>query len=198
MTKIITITAPWGTGAGEIVRQVLDRLPQVQLIPMLTTEHRRHEHLDGQYDYLGGTTCPAVARSGTLAWEAQDGATRFGMYRYKLFEFCSSSDAVGILVLVPAAVRRLMYALGQTYDDAVSIIPLFLVPPSVETLRSRLLEQEEPADLVYARTTLERRWHANALASNISYRFLNSMAPEDRPRIVSEICGTAAESISAA
>ena len=142
---MLVLSSPSGAGKSTICRHLLDRVPNLQLSVSATTRAKRGSEIDGvHYHFLSERQFHAMRDRGDLLEWAQVHSNFYGTPRDPVEEALSNGQDVlfdidwqGTLQLKKAARK-----------DVVSI---FVLPPSMEELKSRLVRRAEDADDVIAR-----------------------------------------------
>ena len=132
MGKVIIFSAPSGSGKTTIVRHLLERYPQLEFSISATSRAPRGQERDGvDYYFLSQEEfMKAVAENRFVEWEEVYKGTCYGTLR-------SEVELIGGINL-----KRIFG------DDACSV---FVMPPSVEELRRRLVARGTDAPEVIER-----------------------------------------------
>lgn len=133
MGKIILFSAPSGSGKTTIVRQLLERYPQLEFSISATSRAPRGTERDG-VDYYFLTQeqfAEAVEAEKFVEWEEVYPGTCYGTLRSEMERIWQKGHVIAFDVDVIGGLnlKRLFGA------DACSI---FVMPPSIEELRRRL------------------------------------------------------------
>ncbi len=133
MGKIILFSAPSGSGKTTIVRQLLERYPQLEFSISATSRAPRGTERDG-VDYYFLTQeqfAEAVEAEKFVEWEEVYPGTCYGTLRSEMERIWQKGHVIAFDVDVMGGLnlKRLFGA------DACSI---FVMPPSIEELRRRL------------------------------------------------------------
>jgi guanylate kinase len=132
MSRVFVITGPSGVGKGTLIRGLMERLPQLALSVSATTRPPRLGERDGiDYHFLTPAQFEQRVQAGNFVEYADYAARRYGTLREELDQKMHDGAAVVLEIEVQGAsqVRR-------TVPDAVQI---FIAPPSLEALRTRLI-----------------------------------------------------------
>jgi len=128
----IVVSAPSGTGKTTICRRVASCLPGVSCSISATTRPPREGEVDGvDYDFLDEQTFRSWIRDRRFCEWAVVHGHYYGTVRKNLEEALSRGSKVIMALDVNGG-----EAIGRLYEDAVLV---YLLPPSEETLRERLL-----------------------------------------------------------
>jgi guanylate kinase len=132
VARVFVITGPSGVGKGTLIRGLMERLPQLALSVSATTRPPRPGEQDGiEYHFLTPAEFERRVQAGDFVEYADYAARRYGTLREELDQKMRDGAAVVLEIEVQGAsqVRR-------TVPDAVQI---FIAPPSLEALRTRLI-----------------------------------------------------------
>ena len=133
MGKVIIFSAPSGSGKTTIVRQLLERYPQVEFSVSATSRAPRGTERDGvdYYFFTQEAFMQAVAEDRFVEWEEVYKGTCYGTLRSELERIWQKGHTIAFDVDVIGGLN-LKRLFG---DDACSV---FVMPPSIEELRRRL------------------------------------------------------------
>lgn len=134
MGKVIIFSAPSGAGKTTIVREMLQRYPQFEFSVSATSRVPRGNELDG-VDYYFLTPeqfMQAVSKNLFVEWEEVYSGTCYGTLRSEVERIWAKGNIILFDVDVVGGIN-LKRIFG---DDACSV---FIMPPSVEELRNRLI-----------------------------------------------------------
>ncbi len=133
--NLFVITAPSGTGKTSLVASLLDREPSLKLSVSYTTRAPREGEVDGEsYHFVSREKFLAMRDSGDfLEWAEVHGNFYATSKRWIEQTLASGHDVLLEIDWQGArAVRKLF---------AEAMIGVFILPPSPETLRERLLKR---------------------------------------------------------
>ena len=140
MSRVFVITGPSGVGKGTLIRQLLDRVPGLELSVSATTRGPRAGESDGvEYHFLSDEEFARRVDEGDFVEWAEYSGRRYGTL---LSELRKRTDA-GAPVLLEIEVQGARQVL-ETLPDAVRI---FIAPPSAEVLRTRLIGRGTDPDV---------------------------------------------------
>ncbi|MDE5709004.1 MAG: guanylate kinase [Alistipes sp.] len=133
MGKVIIFSAPSGSGKTTIVRQLLERYPQLEFSVSATSRAPRGTERDGvDYYFLTQEEFKhAVSENRFVEWEEVYAGTCYGTLRSELERIWQKGHVIAFDVDVIGGIN-LKRLFG---NEACSI---FVMPPSVEELRHRL------------------------------------------------------------
>ena len=146
MGKLIIFSAPSGSGKTTIVRELLRRIPQLEFSISATSRAPRGTERDGvDYYFLSPDEFRrAVDEERFVEWEEVYAGTCYGTLRSELDRIWGKGHTILFDVDVLGGIN-LKRIFG---DDACSV---FVMPPSVEELRRRLVARGTDAPEVIER-----------------------------------------------
>ena len=142
--RLFIISAPSGAGKSTLGRLLRQRLPELAYSVSTTTRPPRPGEKDGQ-DYV--FVDPARFRQGIAGGEWAEWAEVHGNYYGTSRAFIDAALAAGRDVLLDIDVQGAAQIL-ERYPEAVTI---FIMPPSMEVLRQRLVGRGTDSQDVIAR-----------------------------------------------
>jgi len=129
---VFVITGPSGVGKGTLIRGLRDRVPELELSVSATTRRPRSGELDGvDYHFLTPEEFDRRVRSGDFVEHAKYSGSRYGTLRSELERRLRDGIPVVLEIEVQGA-RQVREAM----PDAIAV---FVAPPSLEALRTRLV-----------------------------------------------------------
>jgi guanylate kinase len=132
MARVFVITGPSGVGKGTLIRALMERVPALQLSVSATTRLPRPGETDGvDYHFLTREQFDAHVAAGDFVEHADYAGRRYGTLRSELDERTAAGAPVVLEIEVQGA-RQVRAAM----PDAVQV---FIAPPSLEALRTRLV-----------------------------------------------------------
>jgi guanylate kinase len=132
VARVFVITGPSGVGKGTLIRGLMERLPGLELSVSATTRTPRPGERDGvDYHFLSSEEFERRARAGDFVEHADYAGRRYGTLRSELDKRVRAGAPVVLEIEVQGA-RQVRAAL----PDAVLV---FIAPPSLEALRTRLV-----------------------------------------------------------
>ncbi len=132
--KLIIFSAPSGSGKSTIINQLLTKFPELEFSISATSRSPRGEEQDGkEYYFLSSEEFLSRAKQDEFVeWEEVYAGTCYGTLKCEMERIWSKGNTIIFDVDVMGGIR-LKSIFG---DDACSI---FIMPPSVEELRRRLI-----------------------------------------------------------
>ncbi len=168
----MVVTGPSGVGKGTLIKELLDRIPGVQLAVSATTRSPRSAELHGvDYHFLSRDDFDRRVKAGEFVEHATYSGNRYGTLRSEL-----ERPARAIVLEIDLQGAR---QVRETLPEATRI---FIEPPSFEALRERLAargsdsQEEIESRLAAAREEL-------AAAGEFDHRVVN----DDRDRAATEL-----------
>ena len=132
MSLVFVITGPSGVGKGTLIRQLLHRVPRLELSVSATTRAPRPGEEDGtDYHFLGDDEFARRIDEGDFVEWAEYSGRRYGTLRSELDKRTSSGVPVVLEIEVQGA--------RQVRDTLPGAVRIFIAPPSAEVLRNRLV-----------------------------------------------------------
>lgn len=134
MGKVIIFSAPSGSGKTTIVKALLEVFPQFEFSISATSRHPRGTEQHGKdYYFLSDKEfCKAIAEDKFVEYEEVYSGTHYGTLRSEVERIWAKGNIIIFDVDVMGGIN-LKKIFGE---DALSI---FIMPPSVEELRRRLI-----------------------------------------------------------
>ena len=132
MSKVFVITGPSGVGKGTLIRGLLARLPELELSVSATTRAPRPGERDGvDYHFLTPEEFERHVGAGDFLEHADYSGNRYGTLRSEVERRTAQGVPIVLEIELQGArqVRRAM-------PEAVAV---FIAPPSLEALHSRLV-----------------------------------------------------------
>lgn len=148
--KVVVLTAPSGAGKTTIAKKLLSELPWLRFSVSATTRPPRAGEVHGRdYYFLDNPTFDQYIGEGRfLEWEEFYSGRRYGTLRPAVEEQLEK----GFFVLFDVEVKGAV-SLKNVYGAAC--LSIFIKPPDIHTLRSRLLSRGTEDEATLA-TRLER------------------------------------------
>jgi guanylate kinase len=132
VARVFVITGPSGVGKGTLIRGLMERLPELELSVSATTRRPRPGEQDGvDYHFLSPEEFDRRVGAGDFVEHADYAGRRYGTLRSEL----ESRLAQGVPVVLEIEVQGARQV-RSAMPDAVQV---FIAPPSLEALRTRLV-----------------------------------------------------------
>jgi guanylate kinase len=132
VARVFVITGPSGVGKGTLIRGLLARIPELELSVSATTRKPRPGEQDGvDYHFLTDAEFDRKVTAGAFVEHAAYSGRRYGTLRSEL----ERRTAAGIPVVLEIEVQ----GARQVRQSLPSAVQVFIVPPSEEALRERLV-----------------------------------------------------------
>jgi guanylate kinase len=132
MSKVFVITGPSGVGKGTLIRELLQRVPDLELSVSATTREPREGEVDGRdYHFLSAEQFDARKEESDFLEFAAYSGNHYGTLRSEVERRLAAGRSVVLEIEVQGAqqVRAAM-------PDSIQI---FIAPPDPAVLRERLL-----------------------------------------------------------
>ena len=132
MARVFVITGPSGVGKGTLIRGLMERLGALELSVSATTRPPRPGEHDGvDYHFLTGEQFEQRVADGDFVEYADYAGRRYGTLRSELQERVDAGVPVVLEIEVQGA-RQVRAAMPEA-------VQVFIAPPSLEALRTRLI-----------------------------------------------------------
>ncbi len=132
MARVFVITGPSGVGKGTLIRGLMERLPQLELSVSATTRLARPGEQDGiDYHFLTPDEFEQRVQAGGFVEHADYAGRRYGTLRDELDGRVRAGVPLVLEIEVQGA-RQVRAALPEA-------LQVFIAPPSLEALRTRLI-----------------------------------------------------------
>lgn len=164
--KLFIISGPSGTGKGTICKRLLETDPQLRLSVSVTTRAPREGEVDGrEYHFISREAYMELLEEGGLLEHASVyGKTLYGTPRGPVIDWLEQGMDVILEIDVQGA-----FQVRENYPECILI---FVLPPSMEELRSRMMGRgSETKETMAARLGEAQR--EIDLASRYDYRVVN-------------------------
>ena len=132
MARVFVITGPSGVGKGTLIRGLMERVPQLELSVSATTRQPRPGEQDGvDYHFLSTEEFDRRIAAGDFVEHADYAGRRYGTLRSELERRVNAGMPVVLEIEVQGA-RQVREAMPEA-------VQVFIAPPSLEALRTRLI-----------------------------------------------------------
>jgi guanylate kinase len=129
--KVFVITGPSGVGKGTLIRELLERVPQLELSVSATTRPPREGEERGRhYHFLSPDEFDDRAREGDFLEHATYSGNRYGTLRSEVERRLAAGRSVVLEIEVQGA-RQVRAAMPEA-------MLVFIAPPEAAALRERL------------------------------------------------------------
>lgn len=132
MGRVVVITGPSGVGKGTLIRQLRDRIPEIELSVSATTRKPRPGETQGvDYWFLSPEEFESRIAGGGFVEHAVYAGNRYGTLRRDLEERTGGGRPVLLEIEVQGA-RQVRQAMPEA-------LTVFIAPPSEDALHTRLI-----------------------------------------------------------
>jgi guanylate kinase len=132
VARVFVITGPSGVGKGTLIRALMERQPRLQLSVSATTRSPRGGERDGvDYHFLSRTEFDRRVAADQFVEHADYAGRSYGTLRSEL----DGRLADGIPVVLEIEVQ----GARQVREAMPEAVQVFIAPPSLEALRTRLI-----------------------------------------------------------
>jgi len=132
VARVFVITGPSGVGKGTLIRGLMERVPQLELSVSATTRQPRPGEQDGvDYHFLSTEEFDRRIAAGDFVEHADYAGRRYGTLRSELERRVNAGMPVVLEIEVQGA-RQVREAMPEA-------VQVFIAPPSLEALRTRLI-----------------------------------------------------------
>ena len=132
MSRAFVITGPSGVGKGTLIRGVMDRVGDLELSVSATTRPPRVGEVDGvDYHFLSRQQFDRRVAAGEFLEHADYAGNHYGTLRSELEDRLRAGRPVVLEIEVQGA-RQVREAMPEA-------LQVFIAPPSLEELRTRLI-----------------------------------------------------------
>ncbi len=132
MARVFVITGPSGVGKGTLIRGLMERLDALQLSVSATTRAPRPGESDGvDYHFLTREEFDRRVAGGDFVEHADYAGRSYGTLRCELEQRVAAGMPVVLEIEVQGA-RQVRAAMPEA-------VQVFIAPPSLEALRTRLI-----------------------------------------------------------
>jgi len=134
VARVFVITGPSGVGKGTLIRGLMERLPELELSVSATTRGPRPGEQDGvEYHFLPREEFDRKVKDGEFVEHADYAGRSYGTLRSELEERVRAGTPVVLEIEVQGA--------RQVRASVPEAVQVFIAPPSLEELRTRLLRR---------------------------------------------------------
>jgi guanylate kinase len=132
VARVFVITGPSGVGKGTLIRGLMERLPELELSVSATTRPARPGERDGvDYHFLTPEEFERRVQAGDFVEHADYAGRRYGTLRSELDGRVRAGAPVVLEIEVQGA--------RQVRAAAPEALQVFIAPPSLDALRTRLI-----------------------------------------------------------
>jgi guanylate kinase len=176
---VFVITGPSGVGKGTLISRLRERVPELELSVSATTRPPRPGERDGvDYHFLTPEEFQAHVDAGDFLEHASYSGNRYGTLRSEVERRLREGRPVALEIEVQGA--------RQVRDAMPDAHAVFIAPPSLETLRERLLRRgtDTPEQVEQRLRTAERELEAQPEFAHVVVNDDLDRATDELARIV--------------
>ena len=131
MSKVFVITGPSGVGKGTLIKELLQRVPNLKLSVSATTREPRHGEEDGRdYHFLSPEEFERRMEADDFLEFATYSGNRYGTLRSEV-ERCLEAGHSVVLEIEVQGAQQVRAAMPES-------VQIFIAPPDPSQLRTRL------------------------------------------------------------
>lgn len=132
MAKVFVITGPSGVGKGTLIRSLLQQMPELEVSVSATTRPPRPGEVAGvDYHFLSEAEFEARLAAGDFVEHATYSGHRYGTLLSELESRVQAGKPVVLEIEIQGA--------RQVRDAVPEAVQVFIAPPSLESLKARLV-----------------------------------------------------------
>jgi guanylate kinase len=175
--KVFVITGPSGVGKGTLIRELLQRLPNLELSISATTREPREGEVDGRdYHFLSPAEFEQRMRREEFLEYATYSGNSYGTLRTEVERRLAAGHSVVLEIEVQGA-RQVRAAMRES-------IQVFIAPPNPSVLRERLDARGTDAP-----EAIDARLEVAEGEMAAQHEFAHSVVNDDLGRAASELEG---------
>ncbi len=181
MGRVFVISAPSGTGKTSVVSRVLKSVPRVERVITATTRPKREGEVEGKdYYFLKEEDFKEKIKRGEFLEFAQIYGYYYGTLKKEVERITSEGRDALLVIDVQGAL--------QVRKKLKGVITVFLLPPSLEELRKRLLRRGEREVEKRLEVAKEELRYAKEYDFVLVNRFLDDTVEKLSAIIISQRC----------
>lgn len=162
--KLVVISGPSGTGKTSICNELLRRLPNGYWSVSVTTRPRRGDEVDGrEYHYVSPEAFARMLERDELLEHAEYCGHRYGTPRKPVEQAIAAGQVVVMEIDVQGGAQ-----IAERMPDSIRV---FVLPPTMDTLKARLEGRRTESDTIQKRRLEEADGEIGFAQQSGHYRF---------------------------
>jgi guanylate kinase len=142
--QLFVVSAPSGTGKTTVVERLVQVVPDLTMSRSYTSRHARAGERDGvDYNFVSRATFEAMVARGEFLEHADVFGNLYGTGRADAERLMASGKDVVLVIDVQGA--------GLVRGTGISLVTVFVLPPSFEVLEQRLRGRGKDSDVAIRR-----------------------------------------------
>jgi len=174
--NIFVLSGPSGSGKNTVYDGVRALIPDIAQTVSATTRSPREGETDGiDYYFLSKEQFYEHVDNGDFIEYVQYGENCYGTLKSEIERLSSLGKTIVLIIEVNGALR-----FKKLFPESVSV---FIVPPSVETLRSRIIKRGQNTD-----EEIERRLRIAEYEMSLKDRYDYCVVNDEIDKCIEEVC----------
>ncbi len=166
--RIVTVSGPSGAGKTTVVKELLRRHPEWEIVLSWTSRGPRESDLPGEYKCnISKAVLNRAKQLSELMWLEVVHGNLYATLRDSVDKACCRRT-LSLMPIVPKSVKILY---GYIPSKMRSI---FILPPDEEELRRRLTERGDLPEQIERRIVDCKKWEQEARISGVPYEFVRN------------------------
>lgn len=159
--KLLVISGPSGAGKTSICDRLLERLPKARWSVSVTTRPKRGREVDGEhYRFISGEEFEQLRETGALLEHAEYLGHWYGTPRKPVEEAIANGEVIIMEIDVQGGAQ-----VARAMPESIRV---FVLPPTMDTLRARLEGRQTESEILQQKRLAEADGEI-AFAENSGY-----------------------------